>query len=199
MAMSTKEVGEGTGLGLSMAYGIVRQHDGEIAVESPPGGGANFHIDIPALYEENAPGNGPRTPARDEANTRAGRVLAIDDDPHARELMRVALSQLGHQVDVARNAHQALIMMEDSPYQCLILDLKMPGMSGEDLFGIISRDRPDLAERVLFVTGDTVSPRTRDFLEGTGRPWLNKPVQLQEMAGEVAMVCESTVVSGKSL
>ncbi len=189
---TTKDVGEGTGLGLSMAYGIVRQHDGEISVESPPSGGVNFHIDIPVrLEEDSAPGDGPRRASPDPANTGANRVLAIDDEPHTRELVRAALSRLGFQVDVARNSHEALILMEDSPYQCLILDLKMPGMSGEDLFGIISRNRPDLAERVLFVTGDTVSPRTRDFLASTGRPWRNEPVHLQELAGEVVMVCEA--------
>ena len=63
-------------------------------------------------------------------------------------------------------------------------------MSGEDLFGIISRDRPDLARRVLFMTGDSVSQRTNDFLAGTGQPWLSKPVQLQELISEVAMMCE---------
>ena len=125
------------------------------------------------------------------ANTGANRVLAIDDEPHTRELIRAALSRLGFQVDVARNSHEALVLMEDSPYQGLILDLKMPGMSGKDLFGIITRNQPALAERVLFVTGDTVSPQTRDFLASTGRPWLNKPVHLQDLAGEVAMVCEA--------
>ena len=85
-----------------------------------------------------------------------------------------------------------MILIQDSLYDCLVLDLKMPGMSGEDLFGMIGRERPDLARRVLFMTGDTVSKRTHDFLTGTGQPWLSKPVQLQELIDEVATLCKMT-------
>lgn len=195
---TTKQVGEGTGLGLSMAYGIVRQHDGEITVESPPGRGATFHVDIPIRRDESGHSADDPTDVADAAEVTSGRVLAVDDEPHTRELIRAALSRHGYRVDVARNSHEALVLMEETPYQCLILDLRMPGMNGEDLFGIIRRDRPDLAERVVFMTGDTMSPRTRDFLTGTGRSWLNKPVQLSELASEVALVCETAGVNGAS-
>jgi DNA-binding response OmpR family regulator len=119
-------------------------------------------------------------------------VLAVDDEPHIRELILAALSRQVYRVDIARNSQEALILMQDSTYDCIVLDLKMPGMNGEDLFGMISRDRPDLAQRVLFMTGDSVSQRTNDFLTGTGQPWLSKPVLLQELISEVAMVCEMT-------
>jgi CheY-like chemotaxis protein/two-component sensor histidine kinase len=197
---TTKEVGEGTGLGLSMAYGIVRQHDGEISVESPPGGGTSFHIKIPVrLARDGVQPTMHQTPAQNGAEEGSGRVLVVDDEPHIREFIAAALSRRGYRVDVARNSQEALILMQDSLYDCLVLDLKMPGMSGEDLFGFISRDRPDLAHRVVFMTGDTVSKRTRDFLTGTGQPWLSKPVQLQELIGEVAMVCELADASAPKL
>jgi len=190
---TTKEVGKGTGLGLSMAYGIVRQHDGEISVESRLGGGTSFHIKIPVRLEgDGAQSDTGQTPAQSEADGGSGRVLAVDDEPHIRELILAALSRQGYRVDIARNSQEALILMQDSTYDCIVLDLKMPGMNGEDLFGMISRDRPDLAQRVLFMTGDSVSQRTNDFLTGTGQPWLSKPVLLQELISEVAMVCEMT-------
>jgi DNA-binding response OmpR family regulator len=101
-----------------------------------------------------------------------------------------ALSRQGYRVDIARNSQEALILTQDSSYDCIVVDLKMPGMSGEDLFGILSRDRPDLAQRVVFMTGDSVSQRTNDFLVASGQPWVSKPVQLQELISEVGMVCE---------
>ena len=121
----------------------------------------------------------------------AKRILVVDDDSYVRGATEEILIRKGYEVDTAPEAASALRKLEEGDYDLLLSDIKMPGMSGGGLFGIITRNRPDLAERVLFVTGDTVSPRTRDFLASTGRPWLNKPVHLQELASEVAMVCEA--------
>ena len=177
---TTKPVGKGTGLGLSICQSIVQEHGGEIRVESRPRRGTTFVVEIPivAVAEPAL----PRTPSpvRPTSYTML-RVLAVDDEPVVLEMLARALAGMGHQVDVSRDGAEALRMIHLTDFDAILLDLRMPGLGGPEVYRCIQGLRPDLTGRVLFITGDTVSPDSRSFVEGLGVEVLQKPFSLDEL------------------
>jgi signal transduction histidine kinase/CheY-like chemotaxis protein len=147
---STKERGQGTGLGLATVQGIVEQSGGHIEVESAPGRGSCFTIVLPReqrLREEE-----PAPPAALPAVARAS-VLVVDDDEHVRQAVSAILSAAGHAVRVAATAQAALEVCEGSgaALDLLLTDVVMPDMSGLELVARLRERRPGL--RVLFMSG----------------------------------------------
>jgi PAS domain S-box-containing protein len=123
---TTKEVGTGTGLGLSQVYGLVQQSNGGMQIESTPGSGTTVSLYFPALEAEDA-----TAPARDDANEKA---LIVDDQPDVLEMAVNLFSSLGYDVLSANNAEQALEILRRSPdIAILFSDVVMPGMSGTQL------------------------------------------------------------------
>ena len=173
---TTNEVGEGTGLGLSICYAIVRQHEGELWAESQPGQGSTFHIELPIVSPEVEP-RSAEPEAELEASTQR-RILVVDDEPNIRVLLPEVLSKDGHTVELASNGQQALEMIHEDRYDCVIMDIRMPGAGGTDLYQHINESNPALVQKIIFITGDTVRSDTRKFLEATGNPALNKPLDL---------------------
>jgi two-component system NtrC family sensor kinase len=177
---TTKPVGKGTGLGLSICRQIIEDHEGEIRVESHPRRGTTFVIELPVVEIATPSGEVSEQADKRRSYTML-RVLAVDDEPGVTELLSRALGGLGHTVDTTRDGAQALRMIHLADYDAIVLDIKMPGLGGPEVYRCIEGLRPDLADRVMFVTGDTVSTDTRDFLHSTGRPVLHKPFSLDEL------------------
>ena len=92
----------------------------------------------------------------------------------------------GYQAEGISDPQQALKSVETNDYDLLLLDMKMPGMTGRDFYAAISSSRPEMTSRIVFVTGDIVTHETRAFLEGTGRPAIEKPFDLAEVKRIVA-------------
>ena len=109
------------------------------------------------------------------------RVLAVDDEAAVVELIARALTSFGHEVDVATEGADALRMIHLADYDAIILDFKMPGLSGADVFRALQGMHPKLTSRVLFATGDIASPGTREFLNATGARVLCKPFSLDDL------------------
>ncbi|MCZ6538456.1 MAG: ATP-binding protein, partial [Chloroflexi bacterium] len=178
---TTKPVGKGTGLGLSICKGIVEDHGGSIRVESALGRGTTFVVEIPIVdVPEETKILSPTTPAQPKSYSRL-KVLAVDDERSVTMLLNRALTAQGHDVDVANDGAEALRTMFLNEYDAILLDVRMPGLGGAEVFRSIEVLRPDLAGRVLFITGDTVSPDTRAFLEQTRVEVLHKPFSLEEL------------------
>jgi len=177
---TTKPVGKGTGLGLSICRQIIEDHDGEIRVESHPRRGTTFVIELPVVEVDRSTSENSGLAQKRRSYTML-RVLAVDDEAGVTELMSRALGGLGHTVDVTRDGAEALRMIHLAEYDVIVLDIRMPGLGGPEVYRCIEGLRPDLADRVMFVTGDTVSTDTRDFLHSTGRPVLHKPFSLDEL------------------
>ena len=174
---TTKGEGEGTGLGLSICQGILKEHGGRISLETKPGAGATFTVELPlgvaAPRAETAP-----------APTAAGRplrILVVDDEPHILHYMRATLESWGHTVEVASDGSYALERALAGSFDVIICDLRMPHLSGRDMYIKLARQDPRAAERIIFATGDTVRGDTLQFLEGLGRPYLHKPFTLAEL------------------
>jgi len=181
---TTKEVGSGTGLGLSVCHGIVTQHGGNIYVEGQKGRGTTFTVELPpvgeteAVIEEKRPAPKVTLPRRDEG---AARILIVDDEPAICDILVRALSEHGYQTDSASSARTALRKIARNGYELCIIDLKMPAMSGKELYETMKRRFPEPAEKVVFITGDTIEPATERFLVSTGRPHLPKPFGSDEI------------------
>jgi len=177
---TTKKVGEGTGLGLTIAYGIIEDHGGRIRADSRRGKGATFIVDLPVVQgPEQPPVVEEKEAARSEIGARS--ILVVDDESSIQALLRDVLNMDGHQVDIAGSGAEALRCMFDRQYDLIITDIKMPEMSGQEFYRRVREIDREQAERMVFITGDTVNVATRQFLQRVSNPCLVKPFKVEEI------------------
>jgi two-component system NtrC family sensor kinase len=105
------------------------------------------------------------------------------------------MTQNGYEVVTAANGQQALERIAARSYDVILSDMRMPGMDGRKFFEIVRKQDAALADRIVFVTGDTVSPDTQEFFEATGNRWLSKPFSIAQVTATVNEVLETEVVS----
>ncbi len=188
---TTKPPVEGTGLGLYIARGIVREHGGEIVARSGPAGGATFVIELPALVPP-APVLEPE-PAPVVAHRpalRGRRILVVDDEPSVAYLIADALEQEGYVVRVHTESQRALTEALAQPFDLAICDIRMPELDGPAFCRILRHQESPLADRLLFTTGDTLARETTEFLEQVGAPFLPKPFHVEELQERVREALE---------
>jgi two-component system cell cycle sensor histidine kinase/response regulator CckA len=176
---TTKKVGEGTGLGLSVSYGIVQQHGGRLTVESEPGRTV-FLVELPAAVgAEPAPSAGP---AHQPGVYGFGRrALVVDDEPGMVDLVTTLLKEAGWQVEVAATGRSALERVRASRYDVIVSDIRMPDGSGEAFYRAAVQEQAGLAKRFVFITGDTANPSAWQFLEEAQTPVLEKPFAADDL------------------
>jgi CheY-like chemotaxis protein len=174
---TTKPVGEGTGLGLAQAYGIVRQHDGYIDVHSQLGEGTTFHIYLKAQEAEILEEAQDRTAP--ELHGTGEMLLVVEDDPAAREAMRALLEAYNYQVLTATNGTEALRIFEQhaDSIDLVVSDVVMPVMGGIALYQTLIRQWPSV--KMLFVTGHPIREQEQEILEQGKVHWLQKPFSVQ--------------------
>jgi len=170
---TTKDVGKGTGIGLAFCHRVITSHRGQIRLEPDTGTGATFLIRLPVTAQAPAKPTGAQ---HDAVAARAARILVVDDEADVAELIREILASDGFSVDHAGTAEAALKLVRNRTYSLILTDLNMPGIGGKGLYEVIAREFPEMAQRIGFVTGDTMSPPARRFLDGAGRPYLEKPI-----------------------
>ena len=186
---TTKEVGEGTGIGLAVCHRIVNSLNGDITVESSAGGGARFTVSLPVATPPVLPDTGLR-PVR--VDRRTGRVLVIDDEAEAASMISEILVSDGHRVATAKSGREALRLLARQEFDVILSDLRMPDMDGPRLHDTLRTLSPSLLDRVAFITGDTFSATVSDFLQQSGRPYVQKPFSPAEVRRLVALVMNGT-------
>jgi len=179
---TTKPEGLGTGLGLAVSRSIVRDHGGDLRVE-PRGPGACFRLGLPVSGQ--ASPEPEAAPAAAEAPEHLARVLVVDDEPEIAALIRAFLESAGYEVASAESGALALELLDAGRFDAIVSDLRMPDMDGAALWRAVGERHPLLARRMLFVTGDTLSPGARGFLSQTGCPALDKPFSKADLLGGV--------------
>ncbi|MBX3201757.1 MAG: response regulator [Labilithrix sp.] len=170
---STDDLGTGSGLGLSICQRIVHDMGGEIVVESDLGKGALFRVTLPrAPSEVAAPAAAAEVRA---AAPRSGRILIVDDEPM---ILGAIVRSLGgaHDVTTLESAREALTRIEAGErYDVIVCDLMMPQMTGMDLHAELEARTPEMAERMVFMTGGVFTSRARTFLDTIPNQRLEKP------------------------
>jgi CheY-like chemotaxis protein len=182
---TTKAAGKGTGLGLSICRGILEDLGGRISAGRAPGGGACFTVELPAASVSGARPAAGTEPA-DVAFPRGRRVLVVDDERNVREVLARTLRLDEHVVETAANAPEALERLRESSFDAVFSDVRMPGMSGIDLYREIERRHRALVGRVIFFTGTAPREEDLDFFQRTGRPCLHKPFLVTEVRRTLA-------------
>jgi len=187
---TTRKVGQGTGLGLSLCYGIVAEHNGKIYTKSKPGKGATFIVELPIVTEAEVPEPAePAEPVVEQAEKVAkAKIMVVDDEKVIRDLAKRVLGGEGYEVDTVDNADDALKIIESQRYNLILLDIKMPGMDGVELYRRIQKIAKSLARRVIFITGDILSSDTEKFFAETKVVHIDKPFNATQLKQEVKRV-----------
>ncbi len=184
---TTKAVGEGTGLGLSICYGIIQTHEGRIHLQSTPGRGATFIVELP-IRSIPAPAVAEPKRSKTDGRLKDQRILVVDDEESILALIERTLTEEGMIVDSAATGVQALELLEQHPgprYDLILSDVKMPGLDGGQLYTFLRYNHSGLEKRIVFMTGDTSNLETLRFLESANVNYIAKPFELAELRDKV--------------
>ena len=181
---TTREVGKGTGLGLSLCHGIIAEHKGRIYAESKPGKGATFIVELPVITEEKQ--LEMAEPAEEVKKVAPARILVVDDEPAICQFLKRVLTGEGHEVETVASAGDALERMKGTRYNLILLDIKLPGKSGIELYKRMQKIAESLARRVVFITGDVMGTDTRSFLSKTRVPYITKPFDTEQLKRDIS-------------
>ncbi|QTA80765.1 Two component system response regulator/histidine kinase, PAS domain-containing [Desulfonema limicola] len=178
---TTKPPGQGTGMGLSVVHGVVKNHNGLIYVESKPGRGTAFHVYFPAVQADDEKTEEEKTKEEEKTDSARGHILLIDDEDNILEAYKQILENLGYKADISHNGRDALKLFKQNPdyYDLVITDYSMPGMTGGKLAEKIIHIRPNIP--VIIYTGHH-NPLIPEYAQKNGViDFLTKPFTQNEL------------------
>jgi PAS domain S-box-containing protein len=188
---TTKPVGEGTGLGLSVVHGIVKKLKGAITVDSRQGEGSQFKVYLPRL--ENT-GEGKPEPLKKDLVSGTGRIMIVDDESMIAETIGGMLEELGYQVYVQTDSIKALEQVKSSPdaFDLLLTDMTMPGMRGDQLARAVLEIRPEFP--IILMTGFSEQIDEEEARRIGIQHFLMKPVSWEDLTAKMNLILEAKPV-----
>lgn len=187
---TTKPIGQGTGLGLSMVYGFVKQTGGQVHIDSQPGQGTSISLLLPRDQQEPIQAEAAVDTREVPCARNDETILVVEDEAAVRMLVIEVLQELGYAVLEASGSDSALpILSSERKIDLLITDVGLPGMNGRQLADIARNHRPDL--KILFVTGYAANARVRGEFLSLGMEMLAKPFNIDALAMKVRQMIES--------
>ncbi|RKY86453.1 hybrid sensor histidine kinase/response regulator, partial [candidate division KSB1 bacterium] len=185
---TTKEIGKGTGLGLSTSYGIIKKHNGELYVDNSYKNGAKFVIKLPVNIKPNRKISEIKDITA-EGYKYNGKIIVIDDEKSILDLAKSILEEKGFMVDIASSGTRAIELIKNNHYDVIVTDIKMPGkIDGRVLYEVIKIEKPDLINKIIFITGDIVSNDTKEFLNDKSNLYILKPFTIDKLLNTVVKV-----------
>jgi len=186
---TTKPIGQGTGLGLSMIYGFVRQSEGSVIIDSAPGQGTTIEICLPRFVGEMATAAEDAQSANDAPTDQGEVVLVVEDEPVVRLLVVETLAELGYRALEAANGEAALRILQSSQrIDLMITDIGLPGLNGRQVADAGRSLRPAL--KVLFMTGYADKAASNNFLQ-PGMEIIVKPFKMDVLAKHIRQMVKS--------
>jgi PAS domain S-box-containing protein len=176
-------------LGLPIADIITRQHGGRLSVRSQEGLGNAFLLELPCRVAPVEPPGSSAAPLGLKGN----RALVVDDETFLLECLVNALSAWGLDVTSSARGDEAVQKLETGTFDLIVCDIRMPGLSGMDLFDWLKAQRPAMTRRILYTTGDTFDTKTREFLDASQVPYLGKPFDLKQLKQSLERLLETPV------
>ncbi len=185
---TTKEIGYGTGLGMSIVYGLIKKHQGYITFESTPGEGTSFHIYLPACFHADVPTTHTAVPSLQKGTET---VLIAEDDQELMATFQAALSGQGYTVLTAANGLEALTLFEKNKgkVDLILSDLIMPVFGGTELALVARQIRPDIKILLMSSHGDREEP---------GFPFIQKPFRAHGLLDKIRTVMDGVEAQTKS-
>jgi PAS domain S-box-containing protein len=192
---TTKSSEEGTGLGLSICQQIIQLHGGELLVRTEPGKGSTFTVLLPAVPQEAARegpgGRAERAPASSTASAaHKGRILIVDDEPRLAWSMRMLLEP-AYDVVTSSGGDEALALLSSgNHFDVVVCDLQMPGTTGMDLYARLRERKPELAQRLVFMSGGACTHAASQFIRTVPNRVLDKPVRPELLLATIRAALE---------
>jgi CheY-like chemotaxis protein len=195
---TSKEKGEGTGLGLAVVHGIVSSHGGAITVESKIGDGTTFHVLFPERLAD-TPSEERSQPSSPDTYTGHEHILFVDDEPALVEIGQEILTTLGYQVETTTSSQDAIERFKAAPdrFDLIISDLTMPKITGDDLAREAMRIRPDIP--VILFTGYSDIMSREKFVALGIKDCLMKPLTRKDLAESIRRVLDENQAPPKPL
>jgi CheY-like chemotaxis protein len=184
---TTHEPGRGTGLGLASAFGIIKNHNGIINVESKLGSGSTFYIYLPASDEEPV----VETAHAETITSGEETILVVDDEAYILDVGQLMLQGLGYSVITAEDGTSAIDIFTERKNQIdlVILDLVMPHMGGDVVYEKIKQIRPDV--KVLFASGHYVDEQAQALMQFGASDFLQKPFNIRQLSARIRQILDS--------
>jgi len=181
---TTRDSGKGSGLGLASAWGIIKNHQGAITVESEPGKGTRFDIYLPASQKDVVEEESPAPEVARGSET----ILLVEDQPAVAATAREMLQALGYHVHVARSGLEALELFAryKNSVDLIILDMIMPGLSGSETYDSVKKIDPNI--KVILSSGYSIEGQAAQILGKGCNAFIQKPFTINELSAKIQEV-----------
>ncbi|MCC6544050.1 MAG: GAF domain-containing protein [Nitrospirae bacterium] len=189
---TSKEVGRGTGLGLSLCYGIIREHGGDITASSE-NGRTQFTIRMPIPSAEDAVYHSLLTSIEEVVNVpdvKLKKILIVDDEEDQLDVM-IHIVGNKYIVEGANSGNEAISKLNNEDFDMIICDFKMPGIDGAGVFEWVSKNKPYMENKMLFSTGDVLGGRADALIRKIGGNYIIKPYNMEELLKKIEGIINS--------